>query len=308
MTTRTLSRNAAVPTSLVQSVRLAWGEARPVVQLIFMLRFLAGAALGAMYTDEVAAVTVVVAAASWFVTTWAVYLVNGVADVVEDRANSSARPIATGELPERTAERIVWVLATVGLVLGALVSPVMLLLVALMLGVGWAYSLGPRPCKQNMPGFLVSVVALGLLTYLAGWHAAGAGQPEGPVLLFGVMMSLWMGLAGSTKDLSDTTGDRLAHRRTLPVLLGERRARVVMAAAASLVGWSFLVAGAVWFGRLLPVAVAVCTGSAVLSLVALTRLGDGDRAAKRRPYRVFMVTQYAAHLALFACLALGPDM
>jgi 4-hydroxybenzoate polyprenyltransferase len=306
MTTKTLSRESAVSTSFVRSLRLAWREARPVVQLIFMLRFLAGAALGAAYVGEVAAVTAVVAGLSWLATTWAVYLINGVADVVEDRANGSTRPIATGELSENTAERIVWGLGTTGLVLGALVSPVMLLLVALMLGVGWAYSLGPRPCKQNMPGFLVSVVALGLLTYLGGWHAAGAGEPRGPILLFGIMMSLWMGLAGSTKDLSDTRGDRLAGRRTLPVLLGEWRARAVMAAAASVVGWSFVIFGAGWFGRLLPVAVVVCAGATVLSLVALSRLGDGDRAAKRRPYRVFMATQYAAHVTLFACLALWP--
>lgn len=305
MITKTLSREPAVALGSARSVRLAWQEARPVVQLIFMLRFLAGAALGAAYAGEVAAATAVVAALSWLATTWAVYLLNGVADVVEDRANGSTRPIARGELPEATAERIVWALATTGLVLGALVSPVMLLLVALMLAVGWAYSLGPFPCKQNMPGFLVSVFALGVLTYLAGWHASGAGNPQGPVLLFGIMMSLWMGLAGWTKDLSDTRGDRLAGRRTLPVLLGEWGARVVMAAAASLVGWTFVLFGAGLAGRLLPVAVVVCAGSAMLSLVAVTPLGNSDRAAKRRPYRVFMVTQYVAHLTLFACLALG---
>jgi 4-hydroxybenzoate polyprenyltransferase len=303
MNTKTLSRESAVELGLARSVRLAWQEARPVVQLVFMLRFLAGAALGAVYVGEVVAATAVVAALSWLATTWAVYLLNGVADVVEDRANGSTRPIARGELLEDTAERIVWGLATAGLVLGALVSPVMLLLVALMLAVGWAYSLGPRPCKQNMPGFLISVLALGVLTYLAGWHASGAGHPQGPVLLFGAMMSLWMGLAGSTKDLSDTRGDRLAGRRTLPVLLGEWRARAVMAVSASLVGWTFVfVAG--WVGRLLPVAVVVCAGAVVLALVALTPLGNGDRTAKRRPYRVFMVTQYLAHLTLFACLAL----
>ncbi|HEY0452991.1 UbiA family prenyltransferase [Actinophytocola sp.] len=303
MTTKTLSQSADA-IGFARSVRLAWHEARPVVQIVFMLRFLAGAALGATYVGEVAAATAVTAALSWLAATWAVYLLNGVADVVEDRANGSTRPIARGDLPEETAERIVWALATTGLVLGALVSPVMLLLVVLMLAVGWAYSMGPRPCKQYMPGFLVSVFALGVLTYLAGWQAAGAGSPHGPVLVFGIAMSGWMGLAGWTKDLSDTTGDRLAGRRTLPVLLGEWRARVVMAAAASLVGWTFVLLSAGLAGDLLPVAVVVCVGSAVLALVATTPLGQGDRAAKRRPYRVFMVTQYATHLTLFLCLAL----
>jgi 4-hydroxybenzoate polyprenyltransferase len=299
-------RESVIKLGCVRSVRLAWREARPVVQVIFMLRLFAGMALAGMPVADVSITPVIVAALSWLATTWAVYLLNGVADVVEDRANGSTRPIALGELDPDTATRIVRVLAAAGLVLGLIVSPTMLLIVALMLAVGWAYSRGPYPLKQNMVGFLTSVIALGLLTYLAGWSAVGIGVPHGSMLLFGVMMSLWMGLAGSTKDLSDTIGDRMAGRRTLPVMLGERSARLVMAVAASVVGWTFVV-GAARFGHLLPVAIVVGAGSAALALVALGFSGNGGRSTGRRPYRVFMTTQYAAHLTLFVYLgfALG---
>nr|BFE70725.1 hypothetical protein GCM10020092_040260 [Actinoplanes digitatis] len=57
-------------------------------------------------------------------------------------------------------------------------------------------------------------------------------------------MALWMAVGGVTKDLSDVRGDRLAGRRTLPILLGERRARRVMALVAGAVAGGFVVLAA----------------------------------------------------------------
>ncbi|MEV7094833.1 UbiA family prenyltransferase [Amycolatopsis sp. NPDC051045] len=298
------ARSAA--TVQLHRLRLAWREARPVVQVIFLLRFAAGAALGLTGSAAGAAgrPALLTAALGWLATTWAVYLLNGVADVVEDRANGKARPIARGELSRRSAVRLVGALSVAGLVFAAAVSVTQVLLTAVMLGVGWAYSLGPWPLKANLAGFVAAVTALGLLTYLAGWSAAGGGRLTGPVFFFGLMMSLWMGLGGSTKDLADAEGDRLAGRKTLPVLLGDRRARVVMAIAASSVGWTFTVLCAIRAIGVLPAAAVVLVGSAALSATVLTSSSRGARTAQRRPYRVFMVTQYCAHVVLFCCL--GP--
>jgi 4-hydroxybenzoate polyprenyltransferase len=292
--------------TLPRRLRLAWREARPVVQIIFLLRFAAGAALGVASRTHGAVDrrALLVAALGWLATTWAVYLLNGVADVVEDRANGQARPIARGDLSRRSAVAIVWTLSATGLVFAATVSATQVLLVASMLGVGWAYSLGPWPLKANLAGFFAAVTALGMLTYLAGWSAAGGGRLTEPVVFFGLMMSLWMGLGGSTKDLADAKGDRLAGRKTLPVLLGDRRARAVMAVAASSVGWTFVFLCAIRAIGVLPAAVVVFAGSAALSVTVLTSLSRGARSAQRRPYRVFMVTQYCAHIALFGCLGL----
>lgn len=290
--------------SRLRPLRLAWREARPVVQAIFQLRFAAGAALaGTGGAGDGSAL--LPAALGWLATTWAVYLLNGVADVVEDRANRKARPIAQGELSPRSATAMVWTLSAAGLGFAAVTSVTQVLLTAAMLGVGWAYSAGPWPLKADLAGFFAGVTTLGLLTYLAGWSAAGGGRPTGPALLFGLMMSLWMGLGGSTKDLADAKGDRLAGRKTLPVLFGDFRARVVMAIAASSVGWTFTILFAVRAAGLLPAAVVVFLGSAALSAVVLTASSHGSRSAERRPYRVFMATQYCAHIALFGCLGLA---
>src|SRR5690606_17643738 len=86
-------------------------------------------------------------------------------------------------------------------------------------------------------GFFLVVVLGGLFTYLAGWatvsHAVGgtATLPSIEMCLFALALSLWMGVAGTTKDLGDVVGDRATGRRTLPVLLGDARARLTTSAA-----------------------------------------------------------------------------
>jgi 4-hydroxybenzoate polyprenyltransferase len=281
---------------------LAWVEARPVVQLIFQLRFATGVVFGtgSAVQDNIRP-EVAVAALGWLAATWAIYLINGVADIAEDRENHSERPIARGRLPLPVAIVLCWVLAAFAVMCCLLVSVHMAVLAVLMLAVGWAYSMGPCPFKMSMPGFLFSVTALGLITYLAGWCAAG-GEWSNPLLIFGIAMSLWMGLVGSTKDLPDTEGDRLAGRRTPPIVLGQHRARVLTAVLASVLGWTFLIASATARGAsgLLPAAVVVCAGSVVVSVVLLSAISHGDRHVRRRPYRVFMTTQYATHTTLLS--------
>jgi 4-hydroxybenzoate polyprenyltransferase len=280
-------------------VRLAWMEARPVVQLIFMLRFSVGALLTADGVDSLLRPSTGLAMLAWLAVTWAVYLLNGVADIAEDRGNASTRPIARGHLPVDVAMGVVRVLAAFALVAAAAVSLAMLVLVVLMFAVGWAYSMGPYPLKRNMVGFLLSVCALGLLTYLAGWCAASGGTPDTSLLLFGPAMSVWMGTVGATKDLSDVRGDRLAGRRTPPLVLGEGPARALIAVMAGLVGCSFLVLAAIWDQPLLlPAAAVVCLGAGVLAVAVLTPFSQGDRQRRRRPYRIFMLTQYGAHATL----------
>ncbi len=269
-----------------------------MVQFVFQLRFASGFVLAGVARGEFTlGLSAFAGAAGWLAATWAIYLMNGIADVVEDRVNGSTRPIARGSLPVTSATAACFLLAVGALGCCALVSFRMVVLVLLMLAVGWAYSLGPCPLKMTVPGFLVSVTALGLLTYSAGGCAAG-GDWDTPLLPFGLVMSLWMGLVGWTKDLSDLKGDRAAGRRTLPVLLGERRARTVMAIAVTVVGWGFFAAAAVAGGHLQPAAAVVCCGSVVVAVLLLAPVRRPGRSVRRRPYRAFMTTQYAAHVTL----------
>lgn len=297
-----LTKRSKVEQATVTNLRLCWKEARPVVQGIFALRFCCAALLADHHTNGAVWPRVAGVLGCWVAATWAIYLLNGVADVVEDRENGSVRPVARGILPVDFAKSVVVGLSAAAIGFAALISPVVCLLVALHLAAGIAYSTGPRPLKGNVPGFFGAVVALGGLTYLCGWYASGATEIGAPLLLFGGAMSLWMGFGGATKDLSDVAGDRLAGRRTLPVVLGDRAARIAMAIGASAVGWGFLLAAVRWAPSVAPVGFVVCAGSVALAVVVSSNVSRGERFRRRRPYRTFMITQYTAHLTLLVSL------
>jgi 4-hydroxybenzoate polyprenyltransferase len=276
-----------------------WLEARPIVQVVFLLRFIAGGMVSAGGTLLTA--REIVGALSWTCATAAVYVLNGAADLVEDRRNGSRRPIASGRLSQQAAISAVVLLAAAAMLLSELLPGRATLLTALMLVLGWAYSWAPSPLKNSMSGFLVVVVSAGALTYLAGCNAAGGGA-DPDLILFAAAMSCWIGLGGSTKDLGDVAGDQAAGRRTWPIVLGDTRARILMGALAALLGIGFTLAAAVWLHGLLPSAAAVLAGAAVLSAqLTLTAGGRGtERAVARRPYKAFMLTQYVAHVGVLA--------
>src|SRR5229473_3171268 len=91
---------------------LCLAEARPSVLLITLLRFLAGAVLGAasghghghLMAMAGGAVTIELAIFSC-------YLLNGLMDLDEDRINGSRRPLARGALPPRS--RSAWPVARI---------------------------------------------------------------------------------------------------------------------------------------------------------------------------------------------------
>jgi 4-hydroxybenzoate polyprenyltransferase len=290
------------PRALARAARCVWLEARPVVQVVFLLRFVAGGMVSA--GGSLLTARELVGALSWACATAAVYVLNGAADLVEDRRNGSRRPIASGRLSQQSAISAVVLLAAAALLLSELLPGRATLLTALMLVLGWAYSWAPTPLKNSMTGFLGVVVCAGALTYLAGCNAAG-GAVDPDLLLFAAAMSCWIGLGGSTKDLGDVAGDLAAGRRTWPIILGDTRARVLMGALAGCLGLGFGIAAAVWLPGLLPSAVAVMLGATVLCAQLIRTAGGrgAERPVARRPYRAFMLTQYAAHAAVLAGMA-----
>ena len=243
----------------------------------------------------------------WLMLSVAIYLLNGVTDRAGDRVNGSRRPIASGALPLDTALSVAVLLAVGGAMACVAVDSRTLPLVAGYLALGWAYSAGPA--LKNSPLGSAAVIAGGIgLTYAAGWFAGETVRPAR--VAFGLAMTLWVSLACMAKDFSDTEGDRLAGRRTWPVLLGARRAAGCLQ-LCSICGSLAMVAAAVLVDRALwPVALVVLAGSVVLSRRCVVAAGSepavpANRQARRGPYRAFMVTQYGAHLTLLLTTLIG---
>jgi 4-hydroxybenzoate polyprenyltransferase len=224
----------------------------------------------------------------------AIYVINGITDIHGDRRNRSSRPIASGALDTQTATQVIVWLALVGLFLAALVSIHLVIVFVLMFVVGCMYSCGAHPLKKNVAGVMAGGTALGVLTYFAGWLSTCGGTPGPDAIVLGVGMSLWMGLVGtSTKELKDVPGDRLSGRRTLPILLGTRCAKLVVATVALTYGCLFLQAvRSVAPGMILP-AWCVLVGAVGVAVAACRSRGP---RAGRNAYDVYMITQYAVTL------------
>lgn len=298
----------AVPVSLgaragISEVWAAFLEARPVVQLVFAMRFAVG---GALSSDAAAFLPLHAAAGqcAWLASMWFVYLVNGMSDLEGDRLNASSRPIAAGVLRVERARVISAVLAAFSILVGSVVDLKFSLFCASMLMLGVVYSYGPFALKKWSPTASITVATAGFVTYVAGAYAFSGAVTSSTVLVAGIM-GAWMAAAGNYKDLGEEVGDRAAGRRTLPVLLGRRRATFVIWMACVLIALLALLAVAVdlfiW-----PVGVLIAA-SALLARSWASRRGSKSMqagAGAKFPYRVFMVSQYVVNGLLLVTASL----
>ncbi|MET7461267.1 UbiA family prenyltransferase [Nonomuraea sp. NPDC005501] len=318
---------------------LCVAEARPGVLAVSALRYLSGMALVLPAVPAPEPLKVVQGATAWVLSIFAVYLFNGVTDVAEDRINGSGRPIARGDLDPRVAAVVAVAAGALSLAATAGLPHPMVWIIAANLVLGFLYSGPPLPLKDSCGGTVAVLCLSGLLSYAGGAVVAGSATYEGvagsatyegvagsatvsavamvqmppSLLVFAAAATCWMVLVGvPAKDLSDIPGDTAAGRRTLGVLIGERRSRQVMIAAALVVLAAFglavvllevpLVAVlAVMAAGVAAVAVAGTMPGAVTGRMAGTlapgkRTGSAGRGARRRPYRAFMLTQHLLHI------------
>ena len=282
-------------------------EARPSVLVIQFIRFTAGAALAIRITGHWVPLRAILGVLSWELAIVWTYLYNGVMDFQEDRVNGSRRPIASGMLTRSTAIRCAQGAAALSLVCAGLLGVPTTCAVLAMLLIGWQYSASPGRLKARPVGTAATGAALGFLAYLAGFLGqAGSSwrHPTAEALLFVLVMSAWMALVGTpAKDLPDAQGDAAAGRKTLVLLWGENATRRAMAAAAVTLAITFVVSAAVSTPALRWPAVTLAAGSLSIALAALSQISAGDRSRRRRPYRIFMITQYLVNICLLMVTA-----
>ena len=182
-------------------------------------------ALGALQTPNVLALAAVAAVGFGM----AGNVLNDIWDQAADRVNrpGGTRPLAAGRVGRGTADLCVAGGTLLGLGAAGLVHGTAVLVGLAALAVLVLYS--PVLKRRGPPGNVAVALVAGLpLEYgaIAVGHAAAGIVPW--------ILAAWIHLVREiVKDIDDEAGDRALGRRTLPLILGPRRASIVAAALAA---------------------------------------------------------------------------
>ncbi|MET3471297.1 chlorophyll synthase [Novosphingobium sp. 1529] len=145
-----------------------------------------------------------------------------------DAINEPHRPIPSGRIAGRWGLAIAIIWSGVSLMVAALTGPWVLAATALGLACAWAYSAPPLRFKTS--GWIgPAVVALSYegLSWFTGAAVMAGALPSGRVLAVLALYSLGAHGIMTLNDFKAVVGDRLTGLRSLPVILGERRAALL---------------------------------------------------------------------------------
>lgn len=194
--------------------------------------FLIGAALAGLYSEtsfrwdifHIAGVIVLLYAV---VCAWlASVVVNDLRDTAIDRVSNPTRPLITGAIATPTYQTIGILFFSASVFLAALVSTQAALLLILYQALAWLYSAAPLRLKTIPLVATVLAAFASLLVLFAGFIVFSADKN---ISALPVTLSTFLFLAYflllPIKDFKDLAGDRLDGVTTLPLLLGETRAK-----------------------------------------------------------------------------------
>jgi len=230
---------------------------------------------------------------------------NQVIDVELDKINKPELPIASGELDANSAKKIVLASGIIALVAAALLHWLLLLLIAVILFLGIAYSMPPIQFKKHhLPAALSITIVRGVLVNL-GMALHFSGMLDHTYSIEPVIYPLTLFISAFSlaiawyKDLPDRAGDAHFGYRTFPLLYSPKialylGAALVTAAYAWCIFWSHQESEPL---LLLSLSV-LCL--AFLFHVRTVRLDD--QTSVKRFYKLFWVFFFATYLSFLFVL------
>jgi 4-hydroxybenzoate polyprenyltransferase len=155
-------------------------------------------------------------------------ITNNIYDVEIDACNKLDRPLINGSILIKPYLRLGWISLVIALIASGLVNRTCFILIALIIGFYFVYSCPPFRLKRFVifSKFLVGINSF--LITLLGFSIFGS-----PVLTFPkdymFFILIPFALAGSFIDIKDYMGDKVAGIKTLPVILGLRSSKILIA-------------------------------------------------------------------------------
>ena len=146
----------------------------------------------------------------------------------DTKHRAAEKTLVSGEVSLKAFKRIIMLLLTVALGIGlyfsVVIHPWVLVVMTIAVTVLTLYSAGPLPLCYTPFGEVVSGLTMGL-GITAPVMVILSGQVNESTFMIPVPTILYIGTILLTNNLSDIRGDLVAGRKTLPILIGEDRAK-----------------------------------------------------------------------------------
>lgn len=228
-------------------------------------------------------------------------VINDWCDRHVDAINEPDRPIPSGRVPGRWPVGIALAGSALSLGVGAALGTWVLLATCVALFFGWAYSSPPFRFKRSgWTGPLVCALSYEGLSWFTGASVMLGGLPGGVTLAVLLLYSLGAHGIMTLNDFKAVAGDRATGLRSLPVIMGVKRA-ALFACAIMVLAQAAVIALLLWLGLTLSAGiVGLLLGLQVAFMVRLV----GDPAKYAPWYNATGVTSYVFGM-LAAALGLG---
>jgi homogentisate phytyltransferase/homogentisate geranylgeranyltransferase len=230
---------------------------------------------------------------------------NQVIDVELDKINKPELPIASGELDANSAKKIVIASGIIALVAAALLHWLLLLLIAVILFLGIAYSMPPIQFKKHhLPAALSITIVRGVLVNL-GMALHFSGMLDHTYSIEPVIYPLTLFISAFSlaiawyKDLPDRAGDAHFGYRTFPLLYSPKialylGAALVTVAYAWCIFWSYQESESLLLLSLSVLCLAF--------LIHVRTVSLDDQTSVKRFYKLFWVFFFATYLSFLFVL------
>ena len=216
-----------------------------------------------------------------------------------DAINEPARPIPSGRIAGRWGLYIAIIASLLSALVGWLLGPIVF--VAALVGLAWAYSAPPFRLKSSgWTGPTVVGLTYEGLSWFTGAAVMLGAMPANEVLIVLVLYSVGAHGIMTLNDFKAVEGDRATGLRSLPVVLGVRKAALLACAVMALAQVVVIALLAIW-GLIL--SAAVVGAVLIAQFAAMPRLLS-DPARFAPWYNGVGVTLYVLGM-LAAALGLG---
>jgi len=153
-------------------------------------------------------------------------ITNNLADIDIDKITNKKRPSVSKSIPVEYYKQLSWIFLLLAIVYSWAVDFTSLFLMLLFIGNYFLYSMPPFRLKR-VPFFSKLFIAINSLVLLALGYTSVSG---GPSISAGIIFLFLAGLTALINfiDIKDYEGDKKAGIRTLPVILGLKKSKLVI--------------------------------------------------------------------------------